>query len=204
MTPRRIALVVLATAGLLFFAVMLFGGTDDSGVGPAGSVAFGLFATGSAVAAGMAAQGGQRHAWIAVAIGLAGWTTGNAVWCYVALGGAAPISNSSAAELGYVVLPLFALAAAVLVPSRDGSMVWRRPIARRDSRCRFVVGGYGHSGAERSGHGELPGDPVGRRHGVLSRAGRDGIDRHAESRARPQALAGAIVRWGSRPSVRPD
>ena len=99
-TPRRIALVVLATAGLLVFAVLLFGGTHDSGVGPAGSVAFGLFATGSAVAAAMAAQGRQRLAWIAVAIGLAGWTTGNALWCYVAMGGAAPISNSSAEEFG--------------------------------------------------------------------------------------------------------
>jgi len=68
-TPRLTALVVLATAGLLFLAVMLFGGPHDSGVGPADSVAFGLFATGSAVAAAMAAQRGQRLAWIAVAIG---------------------------------------------------------------------------------------------------------------------------------------
>jgi diguanylate cyclase len=122
MTPRRIALVVLATAGLLWLAALLFGGTHDSAVGPAGSVAMGIFATGCAVAAAMAAQSRQRLAWLAVAIGLAGWTAGNALWCYVAMGGAVPISNSSSAESGYVVLPIFALAAAVLVPSRDGSM----------------------------------------------------------------------------------
>lgn len=55
------------------------------------------------------------------AIGLGGWTAGAGVWCYIALGGIAPISASSAAELGYVVLPLCASAAALLVPTRDDS-----------------------------------------------------------------------------------
>ena len=53
---------------------------------------------------------------------LPGWAAGqpvNGLWCYVALGGTAPISISSAAELGYVVLPLCALGATVLVPNRD-------------------------------------------------------------------------------------
>jgi len=50
---------------------------------------------------------------------LGGWAAGNGLWCYVALHGTAPISASSAAELGYVVLPLFALGATVLVPNRD-------------------------------------------------------------------------------------
>ncbi len=79
----------------------------------------GAFATGCAVNAAWAARSGQRYAWIALAIGLGGWALGNALWCYVALGGTAPISASSAAELGYVVLPLFALGATVLVPNRD-------------------------------------------------------------------------------------
>ncbi|WP_428339963.1 putative bifunctional diguanylate cyclase/phosphodiesterase [Mycobacterium sp.] len=127
MTRRRTALVGVATVGLVFFAGMLFGGNVHSGplgvgaVGPTGSAVMGLFATGCAVAAALAARRGQRGSWIAVAIGLGGWTVGSAVWCYVALGGAAPISNSSISELGYVVLPLFALAAALLVPSRDDS-----------------------------------------------------------------------------------
>jgi diguanylate cyclase (GGDEF)-like protein len=128
MTPRRIALVGLATAGLLFFAGMLLAGNTRSGplgigvVGPTGSTIMGLFATGCAVAAALDARRGQRRAWLALTIGLGGWTVGNAVWCYVASGGSAPISNSSLAELGYVILPLFGLAAAVSVPARDDSM----------------------------------------------------------------------------------
>jgi len=118
-TPRRIALVVLATAGLLLFAVMLFGDTGDSRVGPVGAVTMGVFATGCAVNAAWAARSGQRFAWMALATGLGGWAAGNALWCYVALRGTAPISASSAAELGYVVLPLCALGATVLVPNRD-------------------------------------------------------------------------------------
>jgi diguanylate cyclase len=120
--PRRTALVVLATAGLLFLAVMLFGGAHDSVVGPAAAVIMGAFATGCAVNAAWAARGGQRLAWIALATGLGGWTAGNGLWCYVALRGTAPISASSAAEIGYVVLPLCALGATVLVPNRNDDL----------------------------------------------------------------------------------
>jgi len=122
MTPGRIALVVLATAGLLFLAVMLFGGAHDSVVGPAGAVIMGAFATGCAVNAAWAARSGQRLAWIALASGLGGWAAGNGLWCYVALRGTAPISASSAAEIGYVVLPLCALGATVLVPNRNDDL----------------------------------------------------------------------------------
>jgi len=126
-TARRFTLVVLATVSLLFFAGMLLGGREGSGllgvavIGPAGSAVMGVLATGCAAAAARAVHGGQRRAWIALVIGLGGWTAGAGVWCYVALGGVAPISNSSVAELGYVVLPLCALAAGVLLPSRDDS-----------------------------------------------------------------------------------
>jgi diguanylate cyclase (GGDEF)-like protein len=120
--PRRTALVVLATAGLLFLAVMLFGGAHDSVVGPAGAVIMGAFATGCAVNAAWAARGGQRLAWIALATGLGGWAAGNGLWYYVALRGTAPISASSAAEIGYVVLPLCALGATVLVPNRNDDL----------------------------------------------------------------------------------
>jgi diguanylate cyclase len=122
MTPGRIALVVLATAGLLFLAVMLFGGAHDSVVGPAGAVIMGAFATGCAVNAAWAARSGQRLAWIALATGLGGWAAGNGLWCYVALRGTVPISASSAAEIGYVVLPLCALGATVLVPDRNDDL----------------------------------------------------------------------------------
>jgi diguanylate cyclase len=119
MTPRRIALVGLASAGLLLFAALLFGGTGDPGVGPMAAVIMSAFATGCAVNAARAARGAQRFAWIALTTGLGGWALGNALWCYVALRGAVLISASAAAELGYVVLPLFALAATVLVTNRD-------------------------------------------------------------------------------------
>jgi diguanylate cyclase len=122
MTPRRLALVGLATAGLLFFAGMLLGDTGDSGVGPVGAVIMSAFATGCAVNAAWAARSGQRLSWIALATGLGGWTAGNGLWCFVALQGTAPISASSAAEIGYVVLPLCALGAAVLVPNHDDDL----------------------------------------------------------------------------------
>jgi hypothetical protein len=126
-TARRFTLVGLATVSLLFFAGMLLGGRDGSGlhcvavIGPAGSAVMGVLATGCAAAAARAVHGGQRRAWIALVIGLGSWTAGAGVWRYVALGGVAPVSNSSVAELGYVVVPLCALADGVLLPSRDDS-----------------------------------------------------------------------------------
>jgi len=127
-TPRRIALVVVATIGLLFFTGMLLsghGGVGSTGVaiiGPVGSLVMGVFATVCAANAAWAADGGQRRAWTALAIGLGGWAAGNGLWCYVALRGTAPTSASSAAEIGYVVLPLCALGATVLVPNRNDDL----------------------------------------------------------------------------------
>ena len=124
MTPGRVALMVLATVGVLLFAVMLLTERGNSGsgvaaIGPVGIVIMGVFATACAVNAAWAVHGRQRLAWIAMVTGVGGWAAGNAVWCYVELADTGPISNSSAAELGYVVLPLCALGATVLVPHRD-------------------------------------------------------------------------------------
>jgi diguanylate cyclase (GGDEF)-like protein len=127
MTPRRIALVGLATVGLLFFAGTLLSGRGGAGptgvgvIGPVGSAVMGAFATSCAAHAAWSVQGGQRRSWTAMAIGLGGSTAGAVVWCDIAFGGTALISNSTVAELGYVVLPLSALAAGVLVPNRDDS-----------------------------------------------------------------------------------
>jgi len=125
-TPRRIALIVVATVGLLFFADMLLsgrGGVGSTGMtGPVGSVLMGAFATCCAADAAWAARGGQRRAWVALAIGLSGWTAGAGVWCYIALRGTAPTLVSSAAEIGYVVLPLCALGATALVPNRKDDL----------------------------------------------------------------------------------
>src|SRR3984957_20754865 len=99
--PRPPPPAAVAAAGLVFLSGMLFGGPPDSVVGPAGAVIMGAFATGCAVNAAWAARRGQRLAWIALATGLGGWAAGNGLWCYVALRGTAPISASSAAEIGY-------------------------------------------------------------------------------------------------------
>jgi diguanylate cyclase (GGDEF)-like protein len=126
-SPRRNALVAVATVALLIFAGMLVSGhggvgsTDVTIIGPLGSLVMGIFATCCAANVGWAAHGSQRRAWIALAIGLGTSTAGVAVWCVVALRGIAPISNSSVAELSYLVLPLSASAAGVFGPTRDDS-----------------------------------------------------------------------------------
>lgn len=126
-TPRRLALIGLATAGLLVFAGVLassrFGliAINTAVVGSAGAVTMGIFAWGCASAAAWAAHGGQRLAWTAMAIGFAGWAVSDAVWMYVATGGGLPVSSASIPELGYVVLPIFAVAAALFIPSNDDS-----------------------------------------------------------------------------------
>ena len=43
------------------------------------------------------------------------------MWCYLAVGGVLPAADLSASNLGYLILPLCALAAAVAIPSRDDS-----------------------------------------------------------------------------------
>jgi diguanylate cyclase len=108
-------------AGMLLCGSVVSGHAAVAVVGPVGSVVMSVFATSCAAGAARAAQGGQRIAWIVLAIGLGGWAAGSAVWFYVSLGGTVPISNTAVADLGYVVLPLCALVAAVVAPSRDGS-----------------------------------------------------------------------------------
>lgn len=124
LTPTRFAVVVLATVGLLAYGVMLFGGggtSDHSLIAPVGLWILSVFANGCTVVAARAAQGRQRLAWTIFSIGVAGWTAGQAVWWYASVGGIPPMTNVSAANLGFVVLPLCALATAVAIPSRDDS-----------------------------------------------------------------------------------
>ena len=124
LTPKRFAVVVLATVGLLAYGVMLFtanGASDHALTASAGLWILSVFANGCAVVAARAARARQRLAWTIFSIGLAGWTAGQAVWWYASLGGVAPMANVSAANLGFVVLPLCALATAVAIPSRDDS-----------------------------------------------------------------------------------
>jgi diguanylate cyclase (GGDEF)-like protein len=124
LTRTRLAVGVLATVGLVAFTVLLLaqrGSSDHAVIGPIGSLVMSVFANACAVGAARSSRGRQRLAWIVLAIGVGGWTASNALWCYVSLGGIAPISNLSVANLGYVVFPICALAAAVAIPSRDDS-----------------------------------------------------------------------------------
>ncbi|OBI22616.1 hypothetical protein A5713_11005 [Mycobacterium sp. E2497] len=113
---------MLATIGLLVFAAMLFGAGDASRravIASAGTVVGGVFAAGCSISAARRSRSRQRFAWIVMSIALAGWTAGEAVWFYVALGGVLPAADLSAANMGYLILPLCALIAAVAIPSRD-------------------------------------------------------------------------------------
>jgi diguanylate cyclase (GGDEF)-like protein len=124
LTPKRIAVVVLATVGLLVYGAMVLaesGAADHALTRPVGLWVLSVFSNGCAVVAARAARGRQRLAWTMLSIGLAGWTAGQAVWWYVSLGGIPPTADMSAANLGFLVLPLCALVTAVAIPSREDS-----------------------------------------------------------------------------------
>ncbi|CDO89425.1 hypothetical protein AWC29_12910 [Mycobacterium triplex] len=122
LTRRRTALALLATVGLLVFGVLLFtrsAPSDRALTGPVGLWILSVFSNGCAVVAARVSRGRQRLAWTVLSIALAAWTAGQAVWWYVASGGIPPMAGVSAANLGFVVLPICALATAVTIPSRD-------------------------------------------------------------------------------------
>ncbi|ORW72790.1 hypothetical protein AWC25_18715 [Mycobacterium sherrisii] len=124
LTRRRSAAVVLATVGLLVFGMLLFtrsGASDRSLTAPVGLWLISVFANGCAVYAARSSRRRQRLAWTVLSIAVAAWTAGQAVWWYVTLGGIPPTTGVSAANIGYVVLPICALATAVTIPSRDDS-----------------------------------------------------------------------------------
>ncbi|WAJ43197.1 bifunctional diguanylate cyclase/phosphodiesterase [Mycobacterium sp. Aquia_216] len=115
---------MLATIGLLTYGVVLLAssGAPDRGMAaPLGLWLLSVFANGCAVSAARGSRGRQRLAWTVLSIGLTAWAAGQFVWSYVSLGGIPPVSNFSAAYLGYLVLPLCASACALAIPSRDDS-----------------------------------------------------------------------------------
>lgn len=124
LTRRRTVVAVLATVGLLGYGVLVItrsGASDRAIAAPIGLWILSMFSNGCAVVAARASRGRQRLAWTVLSIGLAAWTAGQAVWWYVALGGIPPMAGNSAANLGFIVLPVCALATAVTIPSRDDS-----------------------------------------------------------------------------------
>lgn len=56
-----------------------------------------------------------------MSIALVGWTAGEALWCYVALRGVLSAADLSAANIGYLILPVCAILAAFAIPSGDDS-----------------------------------------------------------------------------------
>ena len=113
----------LATVGLLFSTSIFLAGADRPNAlalaGPVGTATMAVFATGCAIYAAMSAHGRQRLSWIALATGLAGWAVGHAVWSCATSSDQGQLATPSAAEVGYAVLPLCALVATTLVPSRN-------------------------------------------------------------------------------------
>jgi hypothetical protein len=197
LTPHRFALAALATVGLFVCAGMLLSGSSFSGpdgvagIGPAGCLTMSVFATSCAASAAWAAQSGQRLAWIVLAVGLGGWAIGNAVWFFVSLGGVAPISATSIADLGYVVLPLCALIAALVVPSHDDSRFGIGLLLDGLLVAASLLMVLGVVARSRGARGELSAGLVGHHHRGVPRACRDDITRHTKGRAGPQALTGA-------------
>ena len=120
LTRRRTPVAVLATVGLLVYGVLLF--TSRGGLtAPVGLWILSVFSNGCAVVAARSSRGRQRLAWTVLSIGLAAFAAGQAVWWYATVGGLPPMAGNSPANLGFIVLPICALATAVTIPSRDDS-----------------------------------------------------------------------------------
>ncbi len=109
--------------GALFvvFAAWLIGGWGGrstlGAVSDVGSLLAGGFATVCAATTARSSRGRQRHAWLAMTVGLAGWLLGDAVWAYYELvlgGGSAPFP--SVADAGYLLFPVAACVALILLP----------------------------------------------------------------------------------------
>jgi diguanylate cyclase (GGDEF)-like protein len=85
--------------------------------------------------AAVSAQGRVRFAWLTLIVGLLGWAVGGAVWIWSeANGHSKPFP--SAADIGFIVLPLSAIFALMLFPTTDGA-----------HRARYLLDGFLVSGS---------------------------------------------------------
>ncbi|MEP6815173.1 MAG: GGDEF domain-containing protein, partial [Marmoricola sp.] len=97
-----------------------------------GLLVFALFATGCASWAARRARGRQRLSWLALALGLATWSLGEAVWCYYELWkGLDQTPFPSAADAGFLLFPVGAGVALLLFPADHSGQ----------SRTRLVLDG---------------------------------------------------------------
>ena len=136
----------LAVAGVAVTAVLV---GDSSGLlderaaivlDNAAQLAGGIFAT---ICCGLAARRttGVRRNWRRLmAIGMLGWSAGQVVWSYGQIFARTPLPSPSWADVGYLTLPVFALAA-LLTVAAHGITVQRRqlPAAGTGVRARVVL-----------------------------------------------------------------
>ncbi|MBI3227946.1 MAG: GGDEF domain-containing protein [Mycolicibacterium cosmeticum] len=113
----------LGGIGLSVFVVAMLVGKAalPAATAPLGLLAVGALASGCAFRAARAACGGQRSAWGVLAVGLSGWVLGDAVWAAAAIAGSVGAVSGWCLGLGYALLPISGLIAAVLVPSTPGT-----------------------------------------------------------------------------------
>ncbi len=127
------------SAGVAFATLLIVDsgrGTPVAGVERFGLLIFAIFAAVCAALAARSASGRLRLSWTCLAVGLAGWAVGEALWQYFEL----VLHKSpfpSLADAGYLMFPAFAGVA----------MLWFPAGCSRTSRTRFVLDGLIVAGA---------------------------------------------------------
>ncbi len=118
--PKVFWITGFAGAALVVVGVWLFagwGGVETTrAVSDVGSVAFGLFAVACAGVAAWSGRGRDRAAWICLMMGLAGWFVGDAIWGHYEQWGREQGPFPSMADGAYLVFPVGACLALVLLP----------------------------------------------------------------------------------------
>ena len=118
---RRYLASGLLVAVFLLFATWLIGGWGGTAAAEAlsdvGSLLAGGFAAGCAGVTAWSGRGRQRWAWVALTVGLVGWIFGDAFWAYSDLvSEGAGVTFPSAGDLGYLLFPIGACVALILLP----------------------------------------------------------------------------------------
>jgi diguanylate cyclase (GGDEF)-like protein len=94
-----------------------------------GILVFALFATGCAGGAARSGRGAGRRSWLALAVGLGGWSVGQAICCYYGLWvGREPAPFPGLADAAFLLFPVGAGAALVWFPAGDAGRSRTRPI----------------------------------------------------------------------------
>lgn len=120
-------LILLSTSGAL--------GVDASQVvDDVAQLAAGLFATAACWWTWVRAQPPDRTWRLLLGIGMAGWSIGQVIWTWYQVVAGLEMPSPSLADVGYLALPLFALPALWLLPSRP-----RRVGAERTYRVVFAL-----------------------------------------------------------------